>query len=224
MTDNIHGRDFVIQNIKKINLEEIEDDESIYKQMFDEFNASQEEIDAKMYQQEPIDDILLTLDIEDEEKKDDREIDDMIDRNLETRFFQNDPNSFLNSRVGMAERIGQEQVLGTIIRGYDKLAKRQEKINKMNMTSQQIFSINFDKVCSKYDINKGKVYGLLDILFQTQFYDYKNPAGCLFGFLCIKGKDIDRKLVNSVYEKYASQENMTLLDLVRYARFIKSLF
>ena len=40
MTDNIHGRDFVIQNIKKINLEEIEDDKSIYRQ----FDITSDEI------------------------------------------------------------------------------------------------------------------------------------------------------------------------------------
>ena len=62
---------------------------------------------------------------QDDEKRDDREIDDLIDRGLETRFFQSDPNSFLNSRVGMAERIGQEQELGTIIKGFDKLAKKE---------------------------------------------------------------------------------------------------
>ncbi len=40
MTDNIHGRDFVIEKIKKINLEYIKDDESIYE----EFNLTPEEI------------------------------------------------------------------------------------------------------------------------------------------------------------------------------------
>lgn len=201
--------------------EEKKDDEDIYKQMFSEFNMTKlsQPVDKPFYK----DDILMQINIEEDREKDDRELDDMIDRNLETRFFQNDPNSFLNSRVGMAERVGQDQVLGTVIKGYDKLAKKQEKINKMNLTSQQLFSITFDKVCLKYDINKNKVSGLLESLFKTQFYEYKNPAGCLFGYLCLKNKNIDNKQLKSIFENYASQENISILDLVRYARFVNSL-
>jgi hypothetical protein len=200
-------------------LDEKEDD--IYSKMFNEFNLTQQlgEKDIGLQSE----DILLRINEQDDEKKDDRDIDDLIDRGLETRFFQSDPNSFLNSRVGIAERIGQEQELGTIIKGFDKLAKKQEKINRMMMSSQQIFMINFDKACSKFDINKSKVDGLLTLIFKTEFYEYKNPTGCLLGYLCIKNKKIDTKQLNDVFEKYASSENMSILDLTRYARFIKSL-
>jgi hypothetical protein len=210
-----------IYGIYNEDIDEEKKDEDIYQQMFSEFNMSNlsQASDKPFYK----DDILMQINIDEDKEKDDRELDDMIDRNLETRFFQNDPNSFLNSRVGMAERVGQDQVLGTIIKGYDKLAKKQEKINKMNLTSQQLFSITFDKVCLKYDINKNKVSGLLELLFQTQFYEYKNPGGCLFGYLCLKNKNIDSKQLKSVFDNYASQENISILDLVRYARFVNSL-
>ena len=43
-----------------------------------------------------------------------------------------------------------------------------------------------------------------------------------------KSKEADtveaNKLLNNVFEKYASIENLSILDLTRYARFIKSLF
>jgi hypothetical protein len=230
MADEYDFNDFD-NDISKIGDEmygEYNPEEDIYKQMFQEFSKVDEEksnvlssgSDEFLFK----DDILLQINLEEEINKDDRDINDMIDRGLETRFFQNDPNSFLNSRVGMAERIGQEQTLGTIIQGQDKLAKRQEKINRMNLNNQQIFSINFDKVCSKYGIEKNRVYGLLDLVLKSQFYEYKNPSGILFGFLCLKGKNISETQLDNVYQKYASQENISILDLVRYARFIKSLY
>ena len=216
--DDIYG----IYNEEDINKLDEDDEEDVYSKMFNEFNLTQQlsEVDIGLQSE----DILLRINEQDDEKKDDRDIDDLIDRGLETRFFQSDPNSFLNSRVGIAERIGQEQELGTIIKGFDKLAKKQEKINRMMMSSQQIFMINFDKACSKYSISKNRVDGLLSLIFRTEFYEYKNPTGCLLGYLCLKNRNIDSKLLNSVFEKYASIENMSILDLTRYARFIKSLF
>jgi hypothetical protein len=196
--------------------------ENIFEQMFKEFNIQEHIKDVSKDELIP-DDILMHINIEDEISKDDRDIDNIIDKGLETRFFQNDPNSFLNSRVGMAERIGQEQTLGTVIQGYDKLAKRQEKLNLMNLSTQQLFSINFDKACSKYNIEKNKLIGLLELVFKSDYYEYKNAFGILFGFLCIKGKNINEDLLYNIHKKYAIHENITLLDLVRYSRFIQSL-
>lgn len=200
--------------------------EDVYEQMFKEFNIVDSQIRKEELFKENVipDDILMKINIDENIDKDNREIEDLIDRGLETRFFQNDPNSFLNSRVGMAEAIGQEQTLGTIIHGYDKLAKRQEAINRIYMNAQELFTINFNKACSKYGIEKKKVDGLMSLLFKSEFFEYKNPFGILFGFLCLRGRNINDTLVNDVYKKYAIQENISMLDLIRYARFIKSLY
>ena len=207
------------------NPDENVENSDIYQQMFREFNIKdQDNINLKEEHGELIpDDILMQINIEDDISRDDKDIDDLIDKGLEIRFFQNDPNSFLNSRVGMAERIGQEQTLGTLIQGNDKLAKRQEKINMMNLDTQQLFIINFNKACQKYGIEKSNVNGLLELLFKTQYYEYKNPFGVIFGFMCLKGKNINEKLVNDIHKNYAINENISILDLLRYARYIKSL-
>ena len=215
------------------NPEENEEDSDIYQQMFREFNIKDQDdinlkgdngLDGDKHDEFIPDDILMQINIEDDISRDDKDIDDLIDKGLEIRFFQNDPNSFLNSRVGMAERIGQEQTLGTLIQGNDKLAKRQEKINMMNLNTQQLFIINFNKACQKYGIEKSNVNGLLELLFKTQYYEYKNPFGVIFGFMCLKGKNINEKLVNDVHKNYAINENISILDLLRYARYIKSLY
>jgi hypothetical protein len=203
------------------------EDSDIYEQMFREFNTKDQDlINLKGDKNDDLipDDILMQINIEDDISRDDKDIDDLIDKGLEIRFFQNDPNSFLNSRVGIAERIGQEQTLGTIIQGNDKLAKRQEKINMMNLNTQQLFIINFNKSCNKYGIEKSNVNSLLELLFKTQHYEYKNPFGLIFGFMCLKGKNISEKLLNDVYKNYAINENISILDLLRYARYIKSLY
>lgn len=205
----------------------INQEENIYEQMFKEFNVMDSKLRGEqLFKEEEIapEDILMKINLDENIDKDNKEIEDLIDRGLETRFFQNDPNSFLNSRVGMAERIGQDQTLGTIIHGYDKLAKRQEAINRIFMNTQELFSINFYKACSKYGIEKNKVEGLLELLFKSEHFEYKNPFGILFGFMCLKGRNINESLVNNIYKNYAINENISILDLIRYARFIKSLY
>lgn len=192
------------------------------------FVYTQEEIERNKESVDPlvdqdVQDILLQMNIQEDIERNDNDIDYNIDHNLETRFFQSNPDSFLQSRVGMTEKAGQDQILSTVIGGYDKLAKRQEKINRMYMSSQQIFSMNFDKACSKYGIEKNRVLGILELLFKAPYFEYKNPFGILFGALCLKGKNIDKKLLLKIHEDYASHENITVLDLIRYARFIKSL-
>lgn len=207
--------------------DQFENQENVYEQMFKEFNIIDNQIRGEqLFQENNIipDDILMKINIDENIDRDNKEIEDLIDKGLETRFFQNDPNSFLNSRVGMAEAIGQEQTLGTIIHGYDKLAKRQEAINRIYMNAQELFTINFNKACSKYGIEKKKVDGLMGLIFKSEFFEYKNPFGILFGFLCLRGRNINDTLVNDVYKKYAIQENISILDLIRYARFIKSLY
>lgn len=198
--------------------------------VYDDMNKQYEQMDRQIRQDiifrddlDP-DDILMQLNMNELIDKDDKDIEDMIDKGLETRFFQNDPNSFLNSRVGMNERVGQDTTLGTIIHGTDKLTKRQEAINRMYMNTQELFSLNFKKACDKYSINIKKVEAIMPLLFKSNYFEYKNPYGIIFGLLCMKGTEIDMNALSNIYNKYAVHENITILDLIRYARFIKSLF
>jgi hypothetical protein len=199
--------------------------EDVYDIMHKEYEQMDKQIRQERIFRDDLDpdDILMQLNMNELIDKDNRVIEDLIDKGLETRFFQNDPNSFLNSRVGMNERIGHDTTLSTIMHGTDKLTKRQEAINRMYMNTQEIFSLNFKKACDKYSINIKTVESIMPLLFKSNYFEYKNPYGIIFGFLCIKGRDIDIKKLNNVYDKYAVNENITKLDLIRYARFLQSL-
>lgn len=201
-------------------------EEKMYEKMYEQFNLLQSKDVTEQLFKDNIspDDILMQINLDENIDKENKDIEDLIDRGLETRFFQNDPTSFLNSRVGMSESAGQTVTLGTIIQGVDKRSKRQEAINRMYMNSQELFSLNFQKACSKYGIEKKKVEGLMELLFTSQYFEYKNAFGILFGFLCLKGKNINETQLINVYNKYAVQENISILDLIRYARFILSLY
>ena len=203
-----------------------EKEKRIYEEMFQQFSLLQsKDISEKINKDDiSVDDILMQINLDENIDKENKDIEDLIDRGLETRFFQNDPGSFLNSRVGMMERTGQNANLSTIIQGVDKRSKRQEAINRTYMNSQEIFNINFYKACNKYGIDKQKVEGLMDLLFTSDYFEYKNPFGILFGFMSIKGKSINETLLLDIYEKYAKHENISILDLIRYARFILSLY
>jgi hypothetical protein len=201
-------------------------EEDMYNKMYEQFNLLQSKDITEQFFRDDIspDDILMQINLDENIDKENRDIEDLIDRGLETRFFQNDPTSFLNSRVGMSESAGQTVTLGTIIQGVDKRSKRQQAINRMYMNSQELFSLNFQKACSKYGIEKTRVNGLMELLFSSQYFEYKNPFGILFGFLCLKGKNINESQLINVYNKYAVEENISILDLIRYARFILSLY
>ena len=201
-------------------------EEDMYEKMYEQFNLLQsKDVTEQLFRDDiSSDDILMQINLDENIDKENKDIEDLIDRGLETRFFQNDPTSFLNSRVGMSESTGQNVTLGTIIQGVDKRSKRQEAINRMYMNSQELFSLNFQKACSKYGIEKKRVDGLMELLFSSQYFEYKNSFGILFGFLCLKGKNINETQLINVYNKYAVQENISILDLIRYARFILSLY
>jgi hypothetical protein len=217
-TTNIEGE--FIQNLGYVH------EEKMYEKLYQQFNILQSSDNNEDLFKDDVypDDILLQINMDENIDKENKDIEDLIDKGLETRFFQNDPGSFLNSRVGMTERSGQITNLSTIIQGVDSRSKRQQAISRMFMNSQEIFNINFYKACQKYGIENERVEGLMEILFQSEYFEYKNPFGILFGFLCLKNKNINENLLNNVYEKYAVHENITILDLIRYARFILSLY
>lgn len=204
--------------------EEKEEKEDIYEQMFEQFSLLQSKDITENKDNILADDILMQINLDENIDKENKDIEDLIDKGLETRYFQNDPGSFLNSRVGMMERSGQNVNLSTIIQGVDKRSKRQEAINRTYMNSQEIFNINFYKACNKYGIEKQKVEGLMELLFTSDYFEYKNIFGILFGFMCLKGKNISENLLTNVYENYAIHENISILDLIRYARFVLSLY
>lgn len=214
MSDNYYNED----------IDEFQEQDEEYNQIFYEYIQEEEDkyiLEEKEKEKEIFDDILLDINFDDLIEQDNEEdIENRISLELETRIFQNDPNSFLNSRVGMAERIGQEQVLGTEIGGYGKLAQRQNKLFQMSTTPNQMFKMNLEKIAYRYDISKNLVNNVLDIVFKVPFFEYKNPGGCLFGLMCLSGKNIDKKLIKKIYDTYASEENMSILDLVRYSRFM----
>jgi hypothetical protein len=198
-----------------------QDDFGDIEQIGDEIFREMEYIPDEFINEDknPSDDILLNINFQELLEDANREIEDNISFELESRMFQNDPNSFLNSRVGIAERIGQEQVLGTEVSGFGELSKRQKKIFQMTMSPEQSFKINIETLASKYEIRKEVVNELLDIIYKVPYFEYKNASGCLFGIMCLERGKINRNKLNQIYEKYA-KENMTIMDLLRYSRFI----
>lgn len=198
-----------------------QDDFGDIEQIGDEIFREMEYIPDEFIDEEKSvsDDILMNINFQEMIDETDINIEDNISFELESRMFQNDPNSFLNSRVGIAERIGQEQVLGTDIYGFNDLSKRQKKIFQMTMTPEQSFKLNLETLASKYEIKKEVVNELLDIIYKVPYFEYKNVNGCLFGIMCLEKGKINKNKLNSIYEKYA-KENMSILDLLRYSRFI----
>lgn len=200
-------------------------EEEMYEKMYEEFNLSQnKDITEDLFKNDiSSDDILMQINLDENIDNENKDIEELIDRGLETRFFQNDPGTFLNSRVGNIERNNQVN-LSTFIKGIDSRSKRQEMINRMYMNTQEMFNVNFYKACTKYGIDNKRVEGLMELLFNSQYFEYKNPFGILFGFLCLKGKNINENLLNNIYDNYAIHENISILDLIRYARYILSLY
>ena len=198
-----------------------QDDFGDIEQIGDEIFKEMEYIPDEFIDEEKSasDDILMNINFQEMIDETDINIEDNISFELESRMFQNDPNSFLNSRVGVAERIGQEQVLGTDISGFNDLSKRQKKIFQMTMTPEQSFKLNLETLASKYEIKKEVVNELLDIIYKVPYFEYKNVNGCLFGIMCLEKGKINKNKLNSIYDKYA-KESMSILDLLRYSRFI----
>ena len=198
-----------------------QDDFGDIEQIGDEIFREMEYIPDEFIDEEKSasDDILMNINFQEMIDETDINIEDNISFELESRMFQNDPNSFLNSRVGVAERIGQEQVLGTDISGFNDLSKRQKKIFQMTMTPEQSFKLNLETLANKYEIKKEVVNELLDIIYKVPYFEYKNVNGCLFGIMCLEKGKINKNKLNSIYEKYA-KESMSILDLLRYSRFI----
>jgi hypothetical protein len=198
-----------------------QDDFGDIEQIGDEIFKEMEYIPDEFIDEEKnaSDDVLLNINFQELIDDANKEIEDNISFELESRMFQNDPNSFLNSRVGMAERIGQEQVLGTDISGFSDLSKKQKKIFQMTMTPEQSFKSNLETLANKYEIRKEVVNELLDIIYKVPHFEYKNVNGCLFGIMCLERGKINKNKLNSIYEKYA-KETMTIMDLLRYSRFI----
>ena len=198
-----------------------QDDFGDIEQIGDELFKEMEYIPDEFIDEEKSasDDILMNINFQEMIDETNINIEDNISFELESRMFQNDPNSFLNSRVGVAERIGQEQVLGTDISGFNDLSKRQKKIFQMTMTPEQSFKQNLETLASKYEIKKEVVNELLDIIYKVPYFEYKNVNGCLFGIMCLEKGKINKNKLNSIYDKYA-KESMSILDLLRYSRFI----
>ena len=198
-----------------------QDDFGDIEQIGDEIFREMEYIPDEFINEEKnaSDDVLLNINFQELIEEANRDIEDNISFELESRMFQNDPNSFLNSRVGAAERIGQEQILGTDISGFGDLSKRQKKIFQMTMSPEQSFKLNLETLANKYEIRKEVVNELLDIIYKVPHFEYKNVSGCLFGIMCLERGKITKNKLNSVYEKYA-RESMTIMDLLRYSRFI----
>ena len=89
----------------------------------------------------------------------------------------------------------------------------------MTMSPEQSFKINLETLANKYEIRKEVVNELLDIMYKVPYFEYKNTSGCLFGIMCLEKGKINKNKLNQIYEKYA-KESMTIMDLLRYSRFI----
>jgi hypothetical protein len=215
-----YGDDVDMENVYNPDEQNIynQEEENVFDTMFKEFTEAEKQNKDTDNLFQP--DILYQMN--NDELKD---IDNLIDQGLETRFFLNDPNSFLNSRVGMTERIGQDVTLGTTMAyGNNKLSKRLQAINRMYMNSQEIFTQNFYKACDKYGIDRKTKEWIFNSLFKSPYFEYKNPFGILFASFCIKNNKINQSAFDEIYNKYASKENISILDLIRYSRFIISLY
>lgn len=150
------------------------------------------------------------------------EDDSFIDTGAEWRDFADGGPS--KSRVGQARAIDIDEDLGTII--ADDKFKRFERISR---TPEDIFrSLAMDTI-SKYNISKDEnIYNdalrIMQIINKhNKRLKYRNPRTIVFALLVFTDRKIDKKKLDKVYDEKAKHENMTKIDLLRYAFFIENL-
>jgi hypothetical protein len=127
-------------------------------------------------------------------------------------------------RTGFARPSDIDETLGTFVEG--------EKFNRIELqtrTPEDIFRAIVNETARRYeDITGNEITESLRIMQRINNQDkklkYKNPKAILFAILVfnIRG-EIDRRLLDQVYEKKAKNEDISKIDLLRYAFFIKEL-
>jgi hypothetical protein len=142
-------------------------------------------------------------------------------------FLPEDDQDIFRSAYSDRERIGffQErdidEVPGTYVDG--------EKFNKFeiqNRTPEDIFRAIVNDTSRRYDISKQETNDSLRIMqkinSQNRNLKYKNPKAILFAILVfnIRG-EIDKRLLERVYEEKAKNEDISKIDLLRYAFFVQ---
>jgi hypothetical protein len=143
-----------------------------------------------------------------------------IDTGAEWRNFE---EGYDKSRVGIAREIDIDEDLGTMI-----VDERFKKIEQMSRTPEDIFRSSVLKITQDYDLPKGIYEDSLRVMQlinkHKQKLKYKNPAAIVFALLVFEtsGK-ISRTKLEKVYKNMANKEQMTQVDLLRYAFFIQNL-
>ena len=125
------------------------------------------------------------------------------------------------------ERIGfardEEELLGTVTEGL-----KISKFDIQNRTPEDIFRIILNETIKKYDLSKNEYDEAISVMKKIKEQDkkikYKNPKAILFALMVFNQRgEIDKSKLNSVYDSKAKNEDISKIDLLRYARFIERL-
>lgn len=188
---------------------------------YDEYNEYNDDDDIDNYKS-PTDEDFQDLERNDDidEQEDIMEDDSVIDTGAEWRDFADGGPS--KSRVGMARAMDIEEDLGTMIND-----DRYKKLDRMTKTPEDIFrSIAMD-VSLRYKLTKDNYEDGLRIMQLINKHDrklkYKSPKAIMFAILVFTGDKIDKTKLEKIYKDKASHENMSKIDLLRYAFFIQTL-
>lgn len=167
----------------------------------------------------PTDEDLEALGINHEDEYE-AEDDSRIDMGAEWRDFADGGAS--KSRVGMARAIDIDEDLGTMI-----VDERFKKMERMARTPEDIFRALAMDTATKYNLSKENYDDAIRVMQLINKHNkrlkYKSPRAIMFALLVFTNTTIDRAKLDKIYNDKAKHENMTKMDLLRYAIFIQTL-
>jgi hypothetical protein len=142
-----------------------------------------------------------------------------IDPQAEWRNSNDSPDK---SRVGMARGEDIEEDIGTTVAD-----ERFKKIEKMTRTPEDFFRATSNDIKRRYKLTQADYNNSIAVMNLINKHNkglkYKSPQAIILALLVFTNKKIDKNKLNSVYEDMAVNENMTKIDLLRYAIFIENL-
>lgn len=191
-------------------------DDDVYRE-YDEYDEKDYDEDDIGEYKTPTDEDLEAYAIEEDEMgiRDDYR----IDTGAEWRDFEGDISK---SRVGMARAVDVEDDLGTMI-----VDDKFKKLERMTRTPDDVFRMIAMDTVTKHGINKEVYDDALRIMQLINKHNkrlkYKSPKAIVLALLVFSGSSIDKNKLEKVYNDKVKQENMTKIDLLRYAMFIQNI-
>ncbi len=107
----------------------------------------------------------------------------------------------------------------------EKLQKIQELIEKKQLSPEEVFKARLFVIADNLKIGDAIVEEMSLLIIKIKGIRYRNASAFLLGYLILKEnkKDIDKNKIEEVYDSFGKEENVGILDIIRYARYILTL-